>query len=143
MTHTRHIKALSNQYLFDTCKSIKPKFEMPEIFKWKPIGRYVSGSPLLDITAFFRATNTSARQTLNCKSVGGCIGHMSPSSRQDKKTPSPPPRHKKNTFYLCMFIYEQIKGPYVLHHALYVIRAVLVLSIILQFFSIKHLLSSD
>ena len=28
---------------------------MPEIFQWKPIGRYVSGSPLLDITAYFRA----------------------------------------------------------------------------------------
>ena len=38
-------------------KSIKLKFEMPEIFKWKPIGRYVSGSPLLDIMAYFRATS--------------------------------------------------------------------------------------
>ena len=28
---------------------------MPEIFKWKPKERYVSGSPLLDITAYFRA----------------------------------------------------------------------------------------
>ena len=29
---------------------------MPEIFKWKLIGRYVCGSPLLDITAYFRAS---------------------------------------------------------------------------------------
>ena len=29
---------------------------MPEIFKWKSIGRYVGGLLLLDITAFFWAS---------------------------------------------------------------------------------------
>ena len=52
---TLNVKPVSIQKYSFYLKSIKSKFEMPEIFKWKLIGRYVSGSPLLDITAYFRA----------------------------------------------------------------------------------------
>ena len=52
---TLNVKPVSIQEYSFYLKSIKPKFEMPEIFKWKLIGCYVSGSPLLDITAYFRA----------------------------------------------------------------------------------------
>ena len=52
---TLNVKPASIQEYFFYLKSIKSKFEMPEIFKWKLIGRYVSGSPLLDIMAYFRA----------------------------------------------------------------------------------------
>ena len=48
---TLNVKPVSIQEYSFYLKSIKSKFEMPEIFKWKLIGRYVSGSPLLDIMA--------------------------------------------------------------------------------------------
>ena len=52
---TLNVKPMSIKEYSFYLKSIKPKFEVPEIFKWKPIGHHVSGSPLLDIAAYFRA----------------------------------------------------------------------------------------
>ena len=53
--YIRHMKTVCNKYYSQNSESIKPKFKIPAIFKWKPIGRYVSGSPLLDIASYFRA----------------------------------------------------------------------------------------